>query len=281
LIRNLVREPLLHFIVLGAALFAAYGFWGKTEGQAEKIVVTQSQVANLSEGFARTWRRPPTDQELQGLIEEQIKDEIFYREGKAAGLDRDDVLIKRRVRQKLEFIANDVVALEPTDEQLASYLAARPDRFMSGDGVSFRHVFFSDSRSQPPTADELTRTRLLLEANPDEALTTAGDAFLLGGEFKSVSQAELGRAFGEGFARELFRAEPGRWTGPIRSGYGAHLVLVTARTSGSVPPLDKIRSAVQREWINEKKIENEQKFYRTLRSRYEVVVEPAKPKAGG
>src|SRR6476620_5245925 len=126
-------------------LFALHGLTGKRSADApEKIVVSASQVANLGDGFARTWRRPPSEQELQGLIEDYIRDEVFYREGRAAGLDRDDVIIRRRVRQKMEFLAEDLS--EPSEEQLAAYLEANPERFRTEDHLTFHQVFLSATR---------------------------------------------------------------------------------------------------------------------------------------
>ena len=120
---------MLHFLVLGAALFGLFGLVGKKDAEPAKIVVSASRVANLADRFARTWRRPPTRQELQGLVEDYIRDEVFYREGRAAGLDRDDVVIRRRVRQKMEFLAEDMAAGEPSEEQLAAYLALHRNGF--------------------------------------------------------------------------------------------------------------------------------------------------------
>src|SRR6476620_1809877 len=128
-------------------LFALHGLTGKRSADApEKIVVSASQVANLGDGFARTWRRPPSEQELQGLIEDYIRDEIFYREGRAAGLDRDDLIIRRRVRQKMEFLAEDSNAAEATEEHLTAYLASNPERFRTEDRFTFHHVFISAMR---------------------------------------------------------------------------------------------------------------------------------------
>ena len=142
MIPQLLREPLLHFLVLGAVLFGLFSVVDKKEANAPtKIVVSAARVANLADGFTRTWRRPPTERELQDLIENYIRDEVFYFEGKAAGLDNDDAVIRRRVRQKMEFIAEDMVGAEPTEEQLAGYLASHPERFRVEDRLTFRHVF--------------------------------------------------------------------------------------------------------------------------------------------
>jgi hypothetical protein len=276
----LLREPLLHFLVLGAALFGLFSMIDKKDAEAPtKVVVSASRVATLADGFARTWRRPPTEQELQGLVEDYIRDEIFYREGRAAGLDRDDVVIRRRVRQKMEFLAEDMAAAEPSDEQLAAYLASNPERFRTEDRLTFHHVFLSATRrgsaldgDAKQIADTLART----SAPVDTA--TIGDPFLLGEEFREMSQSDVARTFGEGFAKQLSAVEPGRWQGPIPSSFGVHFAFVDERAKGSLPPLDTVREAVQREWLNARRIETEQKLYRTLRDRYQIVVETP-PKA--
>jgi hypothetical protein len=163
----LLREPLLQFIVLGAALFGFFHLVDKKKADApERIVVSSARIDNLADGFARTWRRPPSKEELQGLVDDYIRDEVFYREGRAAGLDRDDVIIRRRVRQKMEFFAEDISAIEPSEEQLAAYLQSNPERFKTEDRLSFHQVFLSATRKRSTAISSdwrmswPTRTRL-------------------------------------------------------------------------------------------------------------------------
>jgi hypothetical protein len=272
----LLREPLLHFLVLGAALFGLFSLVGKYDAAAPaKVVVSASRVANLADGFARTWRRPPTEQELQVLIEDYIRDEIFHREGRAAGLDRDDVVIRRRVRQKMEFLAEDAAAAEPSDEQLAAFLASNPEQFRTADRLTFRQVFLSATRRGSTLDSDARQIAETLARESREVDTAAlGDPFLLGEEFRAMSRSDVGRTFGEGFARQLSAVEAGRWQGPIPSSFGLHFVFIEERVKGSVPPLAGIREAVLRQWLNARRIEAEQKLYCTLRDRYQIVVEP-------
>ena len=184
---RLLREPLLQFLVLGAALFGLFGIVDKKEADAPaKIVVSTARMSNLVDGFTRTWRRPPTEQELQDLVENYIRDEVFYREGKAAGLDRDDVVIRRRVRQKMEFIAEDMVGAEPSDEQLAAYHTSHPERFKLEDRLTFRHVFLSATRRASTIEGDVKQVANVL-GHADAAVDTAtlGDPFLLGEEFNA------------------------------------------------------------------------------------------------
>jgi hypothetical protein len=266
---------LLHFLVLGAALFGAFSMVEKKDAEAPtKIVISASRIATLADRFARTWRRPPTEQELQGLVEDYIRDEIFYREGRAAGLDRDDFVIRRRVRQKMEFLAEDMAAAEPSDEQLAAYLASNPERFRTEDRLTFHHVFLSATRrGSALDADTKQIAETLVRASAPVDAATIGDPFLLGEAFREMSRSDISRTFGEGFAEQLSAVPPGRWQGPIASSFGAHLVFVDERVKGGLPPIGTLRDNVRREWQNARQIESEQKLYQSLRDRYEIVVE--------
>src|SRR5947207_1062807 len=214
-IARLLREPLFQFLALGATLFALYGLVGRRNAEApEKIVVSASRIANLGDGFVRTWRRPPSEQELQGLIEDYIRDEVFYREGRAAGLDRDDVVIRRRVRQNMEFLAEEMSVPEPNDEQLAAYLAANPERFRTEDRLTFHQIFLSASR-RPNTIESDSKQVGSVLARPDGAVdaTALGDPFLLGEEFRGISPSKLTSIFGEDFSKQIAVMETGRWQG--------------------------------------------------------------------
>jgi hypothetical protein len=276
----LLREPLLQFIVLGAALFGLFHLVDREKAEAPaRIVISSARIANLADGFARTWRRPPGKEELQGLVDDYIRDEVFYREGRAAGLDRDDVIIRRRVRQKMEFLAEDMSAPEPSEAQLAAYLKANPERFRTEDRLTFQQVFLSAARRGRAIDDDSKQVANALdrvEAAVDK--TALGDPFLLGEEFQAVSQSEVASLFGESFAKRISVMEQGRWQGPISSTFGQHFVNIGERISGTLPPLDAVRETVRREWSNARRLEAEQKLYGSLRERYEIVVEtqPAK-----
>jgi hypothetical protein len=236
-----------------------------------KIVVTTAQIDNISQTFARAWQRQPSPDELNRLIEDYIRDEVYYREGKALGVDRDDIVIRRRIRQKMEFFAEDIASTEPTDAELASYLAAHPESFREEPAISFRQVFVSGKRGTSLDADAAKIAAAIAEpgSNPD----ALGDGFLLGSAFEGRSRSAVATDFGDRFADQLFAADTGRWQGPLMSPFGLHFVLVTAKSEGGVRPLAEVREAVKREWANARRIEKLDEFYRTLRGRYEVVVE--------
>jgi hypothetical protein len=276
----LPREPLFQFLVIGAALFGIFHLVDKRKSDApDRIVVSSARIDNLADGFARTWRRPPNQEELQGLVDDYIRDEVFYREGRAAGLDRDDVIIRRRVRQKMEFLAEDLSATEPSEAELAAFLASHSDRFKTEDRLTFHQVFLSATR-RATTIDSDSKQVADALAHADLAAdtTSLGDPFLLGEEFKAVSKTELAGIFGDGFAESISGMEQGHWVGPIPSSFGQHFVYISERLPGGVPALDAVREAVLREWSNARRLEAEQKLYGSLRDRYEIVVEtkPAK-----
>jgi hypothetical protein len=276
----LPREPLFQFLVLGAALFGLFHLVDRKKADTpERIVISSVRIANLADGFARTWRRPPSKEELQGLVDDYIRDEVFYREGRAAGLDRDDVIIRRRVRQKMEFLAEDISGPEPGEEQLAAYLKAHPERFRTEDRLTIHQVFLSATRRGRAIDDDSKQVANALD-RADAAVdkTAIGDPFLLGEDFQAVSQSEVASIFGDNFAKRISVMEKGRWQGPISSSFGQHFVYISDRRSGNLPPLDAVREAVRREWSNARRLEAEQKLYGSLRERYEIVVEtpPAK-----
>jgi hypothetical protein len=274
-LRRCAREPLLHFIVLGGLLFLAYRWLGDGEGAPAQIVVSANAIGGLAQGFQRTWQRPPTQSELGALIEEHIKDEIYYREALAAGLDREDTIVRRRLRQKMEFLQEDVAAqIEPTDVELRAYLERNAERYRVAARLSFTHVYLSaDRRGTRLDADaQHLLARLRASRKPAEL---AGDPFPLALEFRDFEADQLDRLFGSGFAEALATVPPGQWAGPVKSGYGVHLV----RVDNYVPPAPaefaEIREALARDWSAEQRQKLADDFYRELRRRYAVTVEDA------
>jgi hypothetical protein len=274
---------LLHFLLLGAVLFAAFSVLsGRGEPRDDEIVVPDGKIEHLAALFERTWQRPPTREEVDGLIEDYIREEAAYREGVALGLDRDDTIIRRRVRQKLDFIAEDLAGrIEPTEDDLAAYLAQHPDDFRVDPRLSFRQVYLDPEArgdSLPTDARDLLRA---LNGDPAAEAGTLGDRILLEPAYDDVSTRDVDSLFGEAFGAAVAGLEPGRWQGPIRSAYGVHLVRVDERVEGRVPDLAEVRSAVLREWVNVQRQEMIEKFYRDLLARYRVTVEWPDPMRDG
>ncbi|OPY95485.1 hypothetical protein A5906_08020 [Bradyrhizobium sacchari] len=276
--QRILREPLLHFIVLGALLFAVYaGVRRVDSASVQDIVVSRSRVAHLAGMFSRSWRREPNPNELSDLVNDYVREEILYREAKAMGLDNDDPVIRRRLRQKLEFLAEDVAAQRaPTDDELNSLLHNEPDRFRTESRYSFSHVFLNPDRYRDRLAerqDALGKELAEMSESTDPA--EIGDRFLLGQSFADMPAHELTRLFGEDFSGQLANVPPGSWEGPLRSSYGVHFVRVTSREQGRLPSLDEARPALLREWSERERIKANAETFARLRSRYRVVIEQA------
>jgi hypothetical protein len=275
--QKLWREPLVHFLLIGAVLFILFDLTREESGDpANRILVSESQVEQLAAQFRRTWLRPPTQEELAGLIKSYVRDEIYYREALAMGLDRNDPQVRQRMRLKLEFLLEDLTAEEPpADEVLDAYLQQNPEKFLIPPRISFRQVFLSFDRDRALESDA---KQLLVELRAGAAAEPLGDPTLLPNEQTAVSQRMIARTFGERFAETVTALEPGSWQGPLFSGLGAHLVLVTDRVEGRLPNLAEIRSEVEQEYLAERRRELKERAYRKLREGYEVVIEQEKPK---
>ena len=274
---HLVREPLVHFLVLGVALFGVYRLSiGRSTG-SDRIVVSSGKVQNLVETFRMTWQRPPTPEELQGLIADFIKEEVLVREARQAGLDQDDPVVRRRLRTRMEILSDDTAAIRPpTDGQLEAYLARHRDAFQVEGRTTFVQVYLSPERRGARLETDLRRTReLLVRAGPAADAARLSDSVMLDTRYDALSDRDVVRIFGEDFARGLATAPLGRWSEPLRSGYGAHLVRVTERIPGRPAQLEEVREAVQREWLAEETARAREASYQTLLHKYQVTLEAA------
>jgi parvulin-like peptidyl-prolyl cis-trans isomerase-like protein len=279
--KRVLREPLLHFLLVGAAIFAAYGVVSKRTGTSEpgKIVVSQGQVESMVVAFTRTWQRPPTSDELDGLIRDRVREEVYCREAMALGLDKDDPIIRRRLRQKMEFVTDDVVAqTQPTDDELRTYLLAHPDAFRVEQRSTFSQVYLNPEKHGENLARDVAKLLAQLnQAGRNADVSELGDAFLLERTFAAVPGSEVAKQFGDRFAAKLSELPTGQWQGPIESDYGLHLVFISERTAGRVPALTEVRDAVNREWSDARRLEANEKFYDELLSRYVVSIERTEP----
>ena len=276
--RAILREPLVLFLAAGAGLFLAWTAKGDpARPTSEQILVGAATIQTLAENWTRVRLRPPTAEELRGLVDDHVREEVYYREALALGLDRDDTIIRRRLRQKLEFLSADLGGqAQPSDDQLRQYLAEHPDLFRRETRLTWTHVFLSPRRAGAAGPDAVQRLLAALNGpGGDRAAQEAGDPFLLPFDFDAVTTADVARLFGDDFAAVLAALEPRRWQGPIASGYGEHLVLVRQRIPGSVPALEEVRDAVRREWQSKARRDANEAFYQKLRGRYRVVLEDA------
>lgn len=282
LLKRLLREPLVQFLLLGGLLFGYFEWRGGAGGPGStRIVVTPGLIQHLSSGFARTWQRPPTDAELKGLVDEYVKEEIAAREAVGMGLDRDDTIIRRRLRQKLEFLVEDAAEQAPLgDAELQAWLDRHPEAFRGEPRIAFRQVFLSPQRRRASLqADAEALLARLRAAGADAATDRLGDASMLPAEQALEPLREAARSFGEAFASELLKLEPGQWTGPVESPYGLHLVLVRERAPASAPTLSQIRPQVEREALAERRQRELDALYERLLEKYTVRIEVPEPRA--
>jgi hypothetical protein len=278
-LKRLLREPLLHFVLLGALLFLWSAWQGGGSAGSSRIVVTRGVVEHLATSFARTWQRAPSALELKGLIDEHVKEEIASREAMAMGLERDDVIIKRRLRQKLEFLlVDDAAAAPPTDAELSDWLKRHPEAFRTEARLAFRQLLLRpDLRGANTAADASKLLARLRGAGPEVSTRNLGDASMLPAETPLEPVREVVRAFGQEFADALLTLPPGQWSGPVESGFGLHLVLVRERSDGAPAELAAVRPLVEREVLAERRKAEMQALYERLLAKYSVRIESPGP----
>ncbi len=272
---RLIRDPFLHFLILGAALFLAFRFasgpGAAPEASSARIVVTQATADRIAGAFRATMQRPPTGDELRALIDGHVREEVLVREAFALGLDRDDAVIRQRLAQKMKFILDaGAEQLEPTDEQLSAFIAENAAHYRTPPRISFAQLFLGDD----PTDAEFNAALAAVRAAPD-AWREVGRATLLPPELDSEAPASVDGLFGRGFFDGAAKLKQGAWDGPVRSAYGLHFVRVTAFEPGGEAIPDTARDAALRDWRAARAKEMEEERYRQLLSRYEVVIEPA------
>ena len=280
-LRAVLREPLLHFIVLAAALFALNAWLAPAASNIKgEIRVSAQRVHSLAENFRRTWQRPPTPQELDALVADYVREDVLVREALALGLDRDDTIVRRRLRQKMEFISEEAAGLvQPTDQELTGYLEAHPDAFRSEAVFTFTQVFIDPAKRGKAVDAEARQLLAMLRQKNATDVTTLGDRLtLLDSRYEAIQQRDVAKLFGKGFTDALIEQPTGRWSGPIASGYGLHLVRVDSATRTAMPTLEQVRPVVEREWRNAKRKEVGDALYERLSKQYRIVIDkPAAP----
>jgi len=272
--KKIIREPLIHFLILGVLIFVVFTWLNRDQRSEDEIFVSRSQQEHLVNMFTRTWQRPPTPQEYQGLLRDYIREEIAYRESVAMGLDQGDTIIRRRMRQKLELLTDEIVSFaEPADEDLQLYLEENPEVFRIEPRFDLRQIYISlDKRG----AEAETFALGLLEqlgSNPGEDWRELGDSLPLPAQAEDIRLSELGRQFGSQFADSLLTLEQGEWTGPVRSGYGLHLVIIDSFTPARNPGLGEVRDRVKIEWLELRRRNATDLLYDRLAEKYEIEIE--------
>ncbi len=271
-----LKEPLLHFLLIGAGLFLLYGLQADDAAeQPNRIVFTEADTDRIISLWERKWQRLPNQQELLGLIESQIREEVLYREALAMGLDEGDSVVRRRMAQKMEFISNDLASLaEPSDDQLQSYLDTHAEKFAIPGRITFSQIYLNaDKRGDQVRADAEKLLAEISHLSADVDISTAGDPFMGGYTHENLADFGVSRLFGKAFGKRIFELPVGEWSGPVESGYGLHLVHVDSRTDSTTPTLQQVRDKVRDEWLVEQRHKSNNALYGELRKRYEIIIE--------
>jgi len=277
-LRRWLREPLLHFLLLGVALFGVYTYLHRGRGGVEsskQIVLTIDDLRLMDSYFESQWHRPPPPAEFQALVEDKVREEVLYREALAQGLDKDDTIVKRRMAQKMQFLAEDVAgAHEPSTAELKAWFDKNTDKFSLPSRISFRHLYFSPDRRGKNAQEDAARALAKIAGQPEDSKVAAavGDSFMFQDYYGDRAPSAIAKEFGPPFAVAIEKLKPGSWQGPIESGYGWHLVFVDTVIPGRIPAFEEIEPDVKTAWLGEQKKNAWQKAYAEMRAKYTLLL---------
>lgn len=274
---KLTREPLFHFVILGLAIFAIYAFASHrlSTDDSTTIRITESDVELQSATFQRQWQRPPTESELENLVKARVREEVLYREALAVGLDTNDMVVRRRMVQKMEMLSQDLALLaDPTDAELQAFFDESQEDYRIPPEFSFSHIYFNaDHRGDAAEADAMkVLARLRAQNPPPSRAPELGDRFMLGHDFNRQPPQLISRSFGRQFADALAELEPG-WQGPVLSGYGLHLVFLKERVDGRIPIWTEVRDRLVMDFNRMRGDRSKDALYEALAAKYEIVID--------
>ena len=275
-----LREPLLHFLLLGALLFAVARYM-EPGGVApsRQIQLTLDDLNQLNLLFQSQWRRPPTPEEFRRLVETKVQEEVLYREGLAMGLDKDDTIVKRRLAQKMQVLAEDAAAArEPAIAELRAWYEKNSEKFALPGRVSFRHLYFSPDRRGRRAQEDALKALQKIAGQPEDSTAAAAlaDRFMFQDYYADRTAEQLAKEFGPQFIRAVAGLKPGSWQGPVESGYGWHLVFVSSITSGRTASFEEVEADVRTAWLADQKQQAWRTAYDAMRAKYTVLL-PALP----
>lgn len=274
--RGLLREPLIQFLLVGLALFAGWRLVAPAQAGRDapnRIVLTEDDLKQMTVAWMAQGMPPPTPQQLQTLVDKRVREEVLYREALALGLDKDDVIVRRQLARKMEFVAEDVSKLdEPTPQELRAWFDKNASRFALPARATFRHVYFSPDRRGANTRADAEAALARFAGQPIDVSAKAGDPFMFQSFYGDRSMDVVAKEFGPAFARALAATPTGAWAGPVQSGYGWHLVFIDAMTPQRVPDFEEIEPEVRNAWTEDHREKTRDKLYEAMRARYEVVL---------
>jgi hypothetical protein len=265
-----LREPLLHFFVFGGLIFMLFvAVSGPDPEPLDTIVITPERIEQLTTGFQRVWQRPPSEAERRTLIDGFVREEIYYREALALGLDRNDTVVRRRLYQKMEFMTDSGAdLLEPRPGELEAFLAGHEQTFRREPRLAFEQIFLGEN----PAPERIEAALAALRADPATDAAPWGERSLLPVQFALYGPDAINGVFGKGFFDQLAQIPPGAWAGPVESAYGVHLARISDSVAGRLPSLEEVRDAVLRDWKTARSLELREAYYARLRQRYVVKI---------
>ena len=277
-LKRWLREPLLHFLLLGLMLFAAYTYMQRGRGGVEsskQIALTMDDVRTMDLYFESQWHRQPTPAEFQAMVEDKVREEVLYREGIAMGLDKDDTIVKRRMAQKMQFLAEDVAAAhEPSTAELRAWFEKNSTKFALPGRYSFRHLYFSPDKRGKNAQDDAAKALAKIAGQPEDSklAVSLADPFMFQDYYGDRAPEALAKEFGPQFVVALEKVKPGSWQGPIESGYGWHLVYVDTVIPGRIPAFEEMEPDIKTAWLGEQKATAWQKAFAEMRAKYTVLL---------
>jgi hypothetical protein len=277
-LKKLVREPLVHFLLIGAGIYGLYGILGSSPDDEDErtIIVSSGVIKAMSDQWTGQRLRPPTEEELAGMIRDHIRTQVLYREAVAMGLGNGDTVIERRLAQRLELLTQSLIKPEePSEEELRAWYKENEKKFKQPDLYSLFQVYFNPDKRGAATLDDakaaLAKLELFAEVPAD--IASFGDRLMPQSYYQDQTEAGLSRVFGQGFVDEVIKLEPGVWHGPVLSGYGPHLVYVTEVSRTPAPDFSAFAEQAKEGWTAEKAKELSERFIENLIADYEITIE--------
>jgi hypothetical protein len=265
-------------LIIGACIYGAFALFGTPEEDFRDttIIVDANRIDAFIGQWESRWNRPPTRQEIDGIIQQYVREDILYRQAVAMGLNEDDPITRRRMAQKLEFLTSDLAMMkQPAEGELEQYFQDNQEKYKAPDQISFSQVFFDPDAREEATLDDAAEVLVQLRSagEPDAQTLEAGDQFMLQGHFPSVTEADIARTMGSGFAQAVMQLEPGQWHGPVLSGYGVHLVYVYDFQAASPPVFQDVQATVLEDWHAVQREEFNAAFFEALKKNYDIIID--------
>lgn len=278
-VRTILREPLLHFLAIGAALFAAYAVVGRgadspQNESARTVRITANDIDWLRQSWMRQFNQPPDEEQLRGLVADHLREELLGREARELGLDEDDIVVRRRLAQKMSFLLDDTAALAaPVESELFEFYQAHADLFRTLTRLDLVQVYFSRDKRGPQAESDARAALEALRSSESPDPTEFGDSTLLPSRLSNVDEAALAAQFGQAFAQTVINCEPNLWTGPTESEFGWHLFLVQNKEEGRLRDFADARGEIEEEWRRGKQKSLSDEYMAALLKKYDVVVD--------